>query len=132
MILTTKEEATKQDSELRTREREVFKKRMRQMDDSQREVTKMMLDIGIAPYIITNEDRELFKREYDISDPEGEYNKIVDEGDLDRPEDGFGGPDDRDGERPIDSGAYGDEREHTYDRGEYNTGNFDNEEGYGV
>lgn len=132
MILTTKDEATKQDSELRTREREVFKKRMRQMDDSQREVTKMMLDIGIAPYIITNEDRELFKREYDISDPEAEYNKIVEDGDLDRPEDGFGGPDDRDGERPIDSGAYGDEREHTYERGEYNTGNFDNEEGYGV
>jgi hypothetical protein len=104
---------------------------MRQMDDSQREVTKMMLDIGIAPYIITNEDRELFKREYGYADPEAEYDQIVGEQDIDRPEDGEG-PDNRDGERQIDTGAYGDEREELYDRGEYNTGNFDNEEGYGV
>lgn len=129
MLLITKEEATAQDSELRTRERELFKQRMRQMDDSQREVTKMMLDIGIAPYIITNEDREIFKQEYGYTDPEEEYEKIVGEDDLDRPEDGEAPEDD---ERLMDNGAYGDAREELYERGDYGSGNFDNEEGYGV
>jgi hypothetical protein len=46
---------------------------MRQMDDEQRKATKMLLDIGIASYIITNEDREFFAKEYKYPDPELEY-----------------------------------------------------------
>ena len=129
MLLITKEQATAQDSELRTREREVFKQRMRQMDDSQREVTKMMLDIGIAPYIITNEDREIFKQEYGYTDPEAEYDAAAAAEDLDRPEDREAPEDD---EGVLDNGGYGDAREELYNRGDYDTGNFDNEEGYGV
>lgn len=73
MILVTKQEAIKQDIELRAKERETFKQRMRQMDDEQRKATKMLLDIGIASYIITNEDREFFAKEYKYPDPELEY-----------------------------------------------------------
>lgn len=139
MILITKEEATQQESELRTREREVFKQRMRQLDDSQREVTKMMLDIGIAPYVITNEDREIFKREYGIQDPEEAYNHIINEQDMDRPEGGFVTRESEEGEPIIvngheidtDRGDYGDMRQRA-EGGDYNTVGFDDDEGYGV
>jgi hypothetical protein len=77
MILLSREDATKQDIELRATEREVFKKRMRQMNDTERQVTKMLLDIGIASYILTNEDREFFAQEYKYPDPEQEYNDEV-------------------------------------------------------
>ena len=77
MILLTNDEAKKQDIELRTKERETFKQRMRSMDDEQRQTTKMLLDIGIAGFIITNEDREFFAREYKYPDPEEEYEKLV-------------------------------------------------------
>lgn len=141
MILITKEQATQQESELRTREREVFKQRMRSLDDTQREVTKMMLDIGIAPYIITNEDRELFKREYNISDPEEEYSRVTAEEDLDRPEEGYNANRDSEEGEPIvvngneiqtDYGDYGDRRERPYDGGDYNTVGFNEDEGMGV
>ena len=141
MILITKEQATQQESELRTREREVFKQRMRSLDDTQREVTKMMLDIGIAPYIITNEDREIFKREYNISDPEEEYSRVTAEEDADRPEEGYNANrDSEEGEAIIvdgreietDYGDYGDRRERPYDGGDYNTVGFNEDEGMGV
>jgi len=137
MILITKEEATAQDSGLRTKEREIFKQRMRQMDDSQREVTKMMLDIGIAPYIITNEDRELFAREYKYTDPEAEYDRMMADADLDRPEEGFYNVDNTedglpmDDNVPVDNGDYG-TREEVYNRGDYGSGNYDESEGFGV
>lgn len=141
MILITKEEATQQESELRTREREVFKQRMRQLDDSQREVTKMMLDIGIAPYVITNEDREIFKREYGIQDPEEAYNNIMNEQDGDRPEEGYNATRESEEGEPIlvngheletDNGDYGDRRERPYDGGDYNTVGLNDDEGFGV
>lgn len=127
MILLTKEQATRQDSDLRTREREVFKMRMRNMDDTNREITKMLLDIGIAPYIITNEDRELFAAEYKLPDPEAEYNSAAAEQDIDRPEDGYNAARDvgEDGaafdattgrDREVDHGQYGDRRDEIVDR----------------
>lgn len=126
MLLLTKEQATRQDSDLRTREREVFKMRMRQMNDTEREVTKMLLDIGIAPYIITNEDREIFAREYRLPNPETEYNNAVAEQDIDRPEEGYNADRDvdEDGaqaivnghELEVDYGDYGDRRNDIQDR----------------
>lgn len=127
MILLTKEQAIRQDSDLRTREREVFKMRMRNMNDTDREVTKMLLDIGIAPYIITNEDRELFSKEYKLPDPEAEYNAAAAEQDVDRPEDGYNAARDvgEDGaafdattgqDREVDHGQYGDRRDEITDR----------------
>ena len=124
MILTSKEEATKQDSELRTRERETFKQRMRQMDDTNREVTKMLLDIGLAPYVITNEDREMFKREYNYSDPEEEYNRAIAldpdtliDTDLRIHEDGNGEP------LREEEGTYGEQLQELHSRGDYELGN---------
>lgn len=141
MILITREQATKQDSDLRTREREVFKQRMRSMNDTEREATKMLLDIGIAPYIITNEDREIFAREYNLPDPESEYERATQEQDMDRPEEGYNASrdveDDQaaivDGhEQQVDYGDYGDRREDLRDRNYEAVADFDFDEGYGV
>jgi hypothetical protein len=141
MILITKDQATKQESDLRTREREVFKQRMRSMNDTEREATKMLLDIGIAPYIITNEDREIFAKEYNLPDPESEYERAVNEADMDRPEEGYNASrdveDDQaaivDGhEQQVDYGDYGDRREEVRDRNYEAVADFDFDEGYGV
>ena len=141
MILITKEQATKQDSDLRTREREVFKQRMRQMNDTEREATKMLLDIGIAPYIITNEDREIFAKEYNLPDPEIQYALAEQDADVDRPEEGYNASrdveDDQaaivDGhEQQVDYGDYGDRREDLRDRNYEAVADFDFDEGYGV
>ena len=138
MILLTKEEAVRQESDLRTREREVFKQRLRQMNDTEREITKMLLDIGIAPYIITNEDREMFAKEYHFTEPE---TTNVEEDDS-RPEEGFATPfdlvdngdvplTDNGTELPYDRGNYGERMERQFDQ--YETINaFDYEEGDGV
>jgi hypothetical protein len=142
MILVTKEEATKEDSVLRATEREVFKKRMRTMNDTERQITKMLLDIGIAPYIITNEDREFFSREYQYPDPAAEYTADQLALDADRPEEGYNAERDYvdNGDIPIgdngqelqvDYGDYGDRAVRDYD--DYsNTGNMDDGNGYGV
>jgi hypothetical protein len=63
LLLTKDEDAIKEDQGLRAREREALKSRLRQKSDSEREILKMLLDIGIAPYIITNKDREQFSTE---------------------------------------------------------------------
>jgi len=141
MILITKEQATKQDSDLRTREREIFKQRMRSMNDTEREATKMLLDIGIAPYIITNEDREIFAKEYRLPDPEVAYNTAEQAQDEDRPEEGYNASRDLeddvaavvDGhEQQVDYGDYGDRREERMNRDYETIANFDFDEGYGV
>ena len=111
MILISKQDATKEETALRTRERETFKQRMRQMDDTNREVTKMLLDIGIAPFVITNEDREIFSREYNYVDPESEMVVVLHE--------------DQNGEPIIEEGDYGGQTEELYSRGEYENGNED-------
>lgn len=119
MLLLNKIDAEKEFSELRTRERETFKKRLRQMNDTEREATKLLLDIGIAPYIITNEDRELFAREYRLPDPEAEYIVAAAETDENMPEDGYNATRDyiengdvalneKGQEMEVDYGDYGD------------------------
>jgi hypothetical protein len=125
MILISKEQASRQESDLKTREREVFKMRMRNMNDTEREITKMLLDIGIAPYIITNEDREIFSREYKIEDPELEHARAEQEADIDRPEEGYNAERDVEDdmaaivngvEQEVDYGDYGDRRNDVADR----------------
>lgn len=142
MILLTEEQASKQDRDLRARERETFKIRMRQMNDTEREVTKMLLDIGIAGYIITNEDREIFAKEYKLPDPESEYERIRAEMDTDMPEEGYNAERDmEDDQNPVmnngvevepDRGDYTDRREEPYGRDYNQFGDFDFDEGYGV
>lgn len=64
MMMISKEKAEKEDEKLIATERLTFKQKYREMSDAQREVTKMLVDIGISDYLITNEDRERFAREY--------------------------------------------------------------------
>jgi hypothetical protein len=120
MILLTKEDSEKQVEVLRSRERETLKERLRQLTDTEREVTKMLLDIGIAQYIVTNEDRKLFAKELGVSEDIGDEDVNAD----DIPE---GGNTNRDyfeedvqlneNNQPIepDRGDYGDTRDRPLD-----------------
>ena len=142
MLLYTDEEAKRISEAARTKERETFKQRMRNLNDTQREITKMLLDIGVAPYVITNEDREIFAREYNYPDPEEEYNKLVQNQDEQKPEDGYNDTRDyvEDGVRPlnifgeeleVDHGGYGDRAVRPYDDYSNTVGDVDFDNGYG-
>ena len=84
LMLTKLEDAEREDQGLRARERELLKKRLREKNDAEREVIKMLLDIGIAPYIVTNKDREQFAKETEDGvipeaeedRPDGEYDVV--------------------------------------------------------
>lgn len=62
-LLSTAAETRATIDKLGTAEREEFKTRMRRMPDAQREVTKQLIDLGLAPYLITKADRETFMKE---------------------------------------------------------------------
>ena len=141
MILLKRDEAEKIQQSLRARERETFKQRMRQMPDQEREVTKQLLDIGLAGYIITNEDRRMFAREQEHVDQDQETMDRINDMDENMPPEGHNGTRDvEDGEAPIgenghaletDYGDYGDRAERqTGDYGEDRR--YDFEEGDGV
>jgi hypothetical protein len=116
MILLSKDVAEKEDFELRAKERNTLKASLRSMNDTERELTQRLLELGLADFIITNVDRERFVRELNYKDPSLEEEVIVD---MDRPEEGYN--DERDyvenGDEPIaldgtqlqvDYGDYGD------------------------
>ena len=141
-VMTQFESALKTDASLKTllssaaetrgavdrytaREREEFKSRLRNMTDTQREVTNTLRDLGLAPYLITKADRDAFVAELraDLDNLEPD-NPLVDqappEDAADVPEEGLN--DERDvgpqGEVPrngdveleYDYGDYGDAR----------------------
>jgi hypothetical protein len=88
---------------LRAKERHLFTDRLREMTDSQRQITKDLLDRGMAPFIITNADRDVFtaqiERELEpLQEPEPDM------------EVGVGAPRDApdDDDRNADEGDYGD------------------------
>lgn len=143
MLLFTKEEADRIVRDATTKEREKFKSTMRSMNDTERELTKMLLDIGMAPHIITNEYRILVAREFNYPDPDEEYNRVMAKNDETMPEDGHyenrGYVDNGDipvnqngHELQVDHGGYGELD--AYDIGDYGNqmGDADFEEGYGV
>jgi hypothetical protein len=141
MILLRRDEAEKIQQSLRAKERETFKQRMRQMPDQEREVTKQLLDIGLAGYIITNEDRRMFAREQEVIDQDQETIDRVNGMDENMPEGGHNANRDvEDGEAPIgetgqaletDYGDYGDRAERQ--RGDYGDDTrYDFGEGDGV
>jgi hypothetical protein len=116
MIVLTKEESEKQVNYLRSRERETLKARLRQLPDDQREVMKMLIDIGISQYIIRNEDRKLFAKEVGLPETVDDDEKDPDN----TPEEGFTHRDYVDGEEQLnqdalpidpDRGDYGDMRD---------------------
>jgi len=142
MLLYTAEDAKRITESARTKEREAFKQKMRNLNDTQREITKMLLDVGVAPYMITNEDREIFAREYNYPDPEDEYNLLIQQEDQQMPEDGYNDTRDyvEDGVRPlnvfgeemeVDNGAYGDRYVRPYDDWSNTVGDADFDNGYG-
>ena len=139
MILIKKDDAEKEVNVTRTKERETFKMRMREMNDEQREITKRLLDIGIAPFIITNEDREIFAREYNYEEPAIEKGNTEDF-DEEVPEGGFtrrdGQDDDGLGDNGLptetDYGDYGDKADRPLDDYSKTGGQFDFDEGDGI
>jgi hypothetical protein len=139
MILLDVKEADTIQQNLRAKERETMKQRLRKMNDTEREITKKLLDIGIAAYIITNEDRELFSREYQIP----EEVDVLAQGivDANLTEDGYNNTRDYvDDELPVgqngvemnvDNGDYGDNAVRKYD--DYtNVPTYDRDGDYGV
>jgi hypothetical protein len=143
MLFFTRDEAERVSTAASTKEREFFKSKMRALTDDQREIQKALIDIGMAPYIVKNEDRELFAREYNYPDPEEEYNQIMAENDLNRPEEGYNDVRDfvEDGVRPqnvfgeemeVDHGDYGDRYVRPYDDWSNTVGDADFDEGYGT
>lgn len=143
MLFFTRDEADRISTAASTKEREFFKSKMRALTDDQREIQKALIDIGMAPYIVKNEDRELFAREYNYPDPEEEYNRLIAEADLNRPEEGYNDNRDfvEDGVRPqnvfgqemeTDYGDYGDRYVRPYDDWANTVGDADFDEGYGT
>jgi hypothetical protein len=83
----------------------------------------------------------MFAKEYNLPDPESEYERAMQEQDVDRPEEGYNASrdieDDQaaivDGhEQQVDYGDYGDRREEVRDRNYEAVADFDFDEGYGV
>jgi hypothetical protein len=116
MILLSKIAAEKEDFELKAKERNTLKASLRSMNDTERELTQRLLELGLADFIITNVDRKRFVRELNYKEPNLEEINVVD---MDRPEEGYN--DERDyvenGNEPIaddgtqlqvDYGDYGD------------------------
>jgi len=85
MILLTKKDSERVVELLTARERETVKQRLQQLSDREREVTKMLLDIGIAQYIFTKEDRRLIAKDFPV------FTEIEDDdvNPIDVPEGGF-------------------------------------------
>jgi hypothetical protein len=67
---------------LRAKERITFTDRLRLMTDTEREITKDLIDRGLAPTIITREDRALFAKEMAqteyVEDPEVGVGRPID------------------------------------------------------
>ena len=138
MILLKKLDAEKEVNTLKSRERETMKSRLREMNDNEREITKKMLDIGIAEFIITNRDREIFVQEYGVR----ESVDVLAEGIVDenKPEEGYNDTRDYENDNEpvaengqpmnVDQGDYGDAAQRDYN--DY-TGQapYNRDEGYG-
>jgi hypothetical protein len=88
MTIQSKEKAEAEEFSLRTKETNLLKSRYREMTDTRRELVKMLVDIGISDFVVTNEDRELFAKKYE-RDLEQEYLDMQAELDVNRPEEGF-------------------------------------------
>ena len=65
MLTADVKKATKITNTLKAKERIAFTDRLRLMSDSEREITKDLIDRGLAPYIINKKDRILFAQQLD-------------------------------------------------------------------
>ena len=62
-LLASVSSARTETNSLRAKERHAFTDRLRAMTDSDREITKQLLDRGLAPFIVTVADRDLFAQQ---------------------------------------------------------------------
>jgi len=96
MILLSKDAAEKEDFELRAKERNTLKASLRSMNDTERELTQRLLELGLADFIITNVDRQRFVRELnyrefsleEVEEPTEGERDYVENGDQPIAEDG--------------------------------------------
>jgi hypothetical protein len=112
MLFTSKEAAEKEAFKLREQEKNLVKSRYREMNDTQREIVKLLVDIGQSEFIVTNVDREIFAKQFerenleenlDVDKPEEGYDDVrdyVENGDLPQAANGV--------ELDVDRGNYGD------------------------
>jgi hypothetical protein len=63
MLTANLNEAKKITNTLKAKERQTFTERLRNMTDTDREITKELIDRGLAPTIVSREDRALFAKE---------------------------------------------------------------------
>lgn len=135
---------------LRALETTDYKQKLRVMSDVGREITKKLQDLGLAPYLVTRSDREMFMRELAATFEEKEEEEqefVAAQGEAEVPEEQIpeeginnGGSDEQEAERyddrgnqlENDGGDYGDRGGRTADGEEYNDqAAFNYEEGYG-
>jgi hypothetical protein len=102
-LMAPLKDARTETNTLRAKERHLFTDRLREMTDSQRQITKDLLDRGMAPFIITNADRDVFAAQ--IERELGPLEEIIPDVDI-----GVGAPRDApdDDDRNADEGDYGD------------------------
>ena len=88
MLTADVKDAAAVTSSLKAKERIKYTERLRMMTDAEREITKDLVDRGLAPYIITVQDRILFAKEaaekdaeYTL-DPDVGVGRPVDDDDL--------------------------------------------------
>jgi hypothetical protein len=96
MLFLTIDDVTKEVNILSGREREEFKRRLKNKTDLERELSKNLLAIGVAEYVITIEDRKILEEQY-LAEKEDEKIEEEDEGE------------EKAESRQIDNTGYGDD-----------------------
>jgi hypothetical protein len=128
-LLMNLEAAKATTNTLRAQERNTFTERLRNMRDNEREITKELIDRGMAPYITTDEDRKLFAKQMS--------EKVAGEIDVIEAEDaevGVGRPIENPDGEPIDgAGNYGDQGERpANDGGDYEQADINDDNDMGI
>ena len=83
-LLASVSAARTETNSLRAKERHAFTDRLRGMTDSDREITKQLLDRGLAPFIVTVADRDMFAKQL--------QDQMVDHGEEYEEEEGVADP----------------------------------------
>ena len=90
MLTANVKEATEITNSLKAKERITYTERFRLMTDADREITKELVDRGLAPYIISTTDRILFAKELKEQEQENEeigVGRTIDDDDFETTED---------------------------------------------
>lgn len=88
ILFSSKDKAESEENKLRKKETDLLKSRYREMTDKQREITKLLVDIGQSEFIVNIEDREFFANQLE-QDIEKEYAELQASLDSNKPEEGY-------------------------------------------